>query len=1046
MAEVPLENSASVAPSETMPDDYIHVNTNPDMFGGGIAKAGEQLGQGISQAAKFYGQSAADQGFNNSQDQINKILHGDPTAVGPDGKVGTDTGYLGLEGQAALDKRAQVSEQIQGIINSNRPSGSPEAQLQYDNYSRRYVAQVNGQVGEYADKQSKTWSEKVNTDSAALAANGIAQDINDPEKVLHHTADLVNSYIKNAELSGAKKGDPVWTSAMQAGQQQALAVQIATIGVTDPAKAMKILDSNKAIAGDKYEAFSRGLKERSEDQQAVGVASQSVTQANTDVHAQITGGGERNTLLTNVAHGESGGGPKGDYDYDSIYGDGHYGKTPLPVTQMTINDLVNWSRHTRDSHGLDAAPVGRYQFITSTLQAMRDKLGLTGNELFTPQMQDRFAWARLEETHGNPALIRSAWTSWKGKSDAQIKELWDAGHLQHQQFLANGGRNDETIMGPTGGPAAPTAHPQQFGLPTRAEDLQHPDPFMAPPTPYSAAGFVQAPPDPSAPAPNAIPTGQQPVQPGAPGASPTGGPTAAGAGAEAAAAAAGAASGFGATGGYGTGGNSPVAGAGAAAAGDVAGPIGGPEHYKAVKANAYNKILGQMQRGEISPEVGQKALRIANESVQAQQLQEQEDAKQKSDDNDKAADEYTTSALTGKAGPNIMQQIAQDPRLDWKTKHALSAAVMAEMTNGNDSAASSITYGPGYLQAYKGILAKPGDPNRIANPADLYNMAVPDAQGNQQLNMKGVQQLLGVMKEIKTTEGYGTQIAKSDLESYAKTQISTQEDTAAFPGAPIRKDPEGEKAFLSVFVPKFEAAYTDWTVNQGKSPFEFLTKENVDKFIANTPGLPTKQQRDENLRQQTAMSAAQLTPPPTVNPHVWSVLTAPAQTPVSAETGKPFDPHVWSQALRALSLNPTKQNMDAFDASAFGQAGWRAGALLDAMHPARSKDDAYTAPEDDRTKDPGLSIPGQLFGGVGEPGAAPPHDATLMEQAGRHPAPPLLGRRDGWTPPVTGGFRTEPEPARPAVGHPHSAAHPGGLSEDMKRRLDQNDLVGAGTE
>lgn len=157
-----------------------------------------------------------------------------------------------------------------------------------------------------------------------------------------------------------------------------------------------------------------------------------------------TGGGEPNVLLAAVAKGESGG------DYDKIFANGKWGAPPQPLTSMTLDQAIGLANSIRKNpdNPHNAGPVGKYQFVGSTLQGLKGQMGLSGNEQFTPQMQDAMAWRNLENTGGDPEKIRQQWTSWAGKSDAEIKQLWSQGLVQHQQFVAGGGN------GPTGGPAA----------------------------------------------------------------------------------------------------------------------------------------------------------------------------------------------------------------------------------------------------------------------------------------------------------------------------------------------------------------------------------------------------------------------------------------------------------------------------------------------------------------------------------------------------------------------------------------------------------------
>ena len=64
------------------------------------------------------------------------------------------------------------------------------------------------------------------------------------------------------------------------------------------------------------------------------------------------------------------------------------------------------------------------------------------------------------------------------------------------------------------------------------------------------------------------------------------------------------------------------------------------------------------------------------------------------------------------------------------------------------------------------------------------------------------------------------------LMTYAKNHLSFEEDTG-----PVKiRDPKGEAIFNAQFVPKFEAALSSWQKG-GKDPWQFLTRDNVDKIM-----------------------------------------------------------------------------------------------------------------------------------------------------------------------------------------------------------------------
>jgi hypothetical protein len=73
------------------------------------------------------------------------------------------------------------------------------------------------------------------------------------------------------------------------------------------------------------------------------------------------------------------------------------------ITEMTINELLEFAdpggqygSYSKRQVGRVATPMGRYQIVGSTLRNLKNKLGLTGEEQFTPEMQDKLFLALLK--------------------------------------------------------------------------------------------------------------------------------------------------------------------------------------------------------------------------------------------------------------------------------------------------------------------------------------------------------------------------------------------------------------------------------------------------------------------------------------------------------------------------------------------------------------------------------------------------------------------------------------------------------------------------
>lgn len=91
-------------------------------------------------------------------------------------------------------------------------------------------------------------------------------------------------------------------------------------------------------------------------------------------------------LLDFIASKEA---PRG---YDTIYGN-NQNRLPKQITQMSLNELRRNQKSFTGRFGSSAS--GRYQFMRATLGGLITELGLTGREIFTPDLQDRLAYQLL---------------------------------------------------------------------------------------------------------------------------------------------------------------------------------------------------------------------------------------------------------------------------------------------------------------------------------------------------------------------------------------------------------------------------------------------------------------------------------------------------------------------------------------------------------------------------------------------------------------------------------------------------------------------------
>ena len=93
-------------------------------------------------------------------------------------------------------------------------------------------------------------------------------------------------------------------------------------------------------------------------------------------------------LLDFVAGPESGG------NYNAYYGHGDNSKVNL--TGMTLGEVLQFQHNLVAVDGQPSSAAGRYQFMPKTLQGLMGQLHLTGNERFTPELQDQLALQLLK--------------------------------------------------------------------------------------------------------------------------------------------------------------------------------------------------------------------------------------------------------------------------------------------------------------------------------------------------------------------------------------------------------------------------------------------------------------------------------------------------------------------------------------------------------------------------------------------------------------------------------------------------------------------------
>lgn len=104
-----------------------------------------------------------------------------------------------------------------------------------------------------------------------------------------------------------------------------------------------------------------------------------------------------------VPAGESGlldliGQAESEGQYNAVYGNAS--QQDVDFSQKSLNEVGQWQAD-QVTGGSPSSAVGKYQILQSTLKGLQEEMGLTGDEMFTPELQDEMAMKLLERRGWN---------------------------------------------------------------------------------------------------------------------------------------------------------------------------------------------------------------------------------------------------------------------------------------------------------------------------------------------------------------------------------------------------------------------------------------------------------------------------------------------------------------------------------------------------------------------------------------------------------------------------------------------------------------------
>lgn len=109
--------------------------------------------------------------------------------------------------------------------------------------------------------------------------------------------------------------------------------------------------------------------------------------------------------------------------YNETLDYGKYTGGAQNLTVMTLREILDLQKQmlADPTNTKNSSAVGRYQITSQTLKDFMGQMGLSPDDVFSPEMQDRIADAIIRSTSGDISKLRGRWAGLQGATDEQIK-------------------------------------------------------------------------------------------------------------------------------------------------------------------------------------------------------------------------------------------------------------------------------------------------------------------------------------------------------------------------------------------------------------------------------------------------------------------------------------------------------------------------------------------------------------------------------------------------------------------------------------------------
>lgn len=860
----------TVSPDATPGNDYQNVRATPEQTGGLIAQGLDRFGAGATKAGDFFGEVQTDDASNNYQKAASELTEHFKT----------------LNGADALNAQEDTKKQLDDLYRAARSGlARPDQQLKFDSQNRPYTDRyILGQISTHAVQQGQTFALKTNADATDVAHNmaATAGSMGDEKTLAVARAKALDAQAKTLQTMGQENDPNAQATAISKANlvYKTYAETMAASGPQGALKAQQFLERPEIVKalGDNYaEVYSRT---RAQADQAKADNLASAPLAAGSIGNPVTHAYNVATGKFDLPEGAGQGGKPGDTvpppKYDAS-------GNPIPqqasFTSAVGGDSASLIRHFENPAGpwtnahwdVNHWRVG-YSSDTVT-RADGSVAPVTATTVVTKEDAERDLQRRVGQSQQQiqSSIGQEAWSKLSPQAQASLTSVtYNYGHLPNeligpaqsgdQSALAQAIHNLSSNPDRRRQEAANVVGKFGLGGPTATRTMQ---PTMTLPSGAGVPSGVQS----------EVATPENPVPDVQPAVATT----------DAA--------------------MQPVA------------PPSPEDTATAIRAARVRMI----EEADASPEVKQRAVAKVNEVFQAAMIAAQVDKKAKDEQNNQAANDYTTEMMKGPS-PDIVGRIANDKRItSFETRKALWDLALKSSGENNPA-----VYGKGFNDVYQRIVKSPGDPDRISDPTEILKMGAGDTPA---LTFAGTQKALTILNESrKSVDGAGLNVTKAGAYANAKKYLSFESDD----GFLKIHDVEGEKLFNGKFTKMFESAFDDWTVKQGKNPYDFplFDDKKMDEFLQK---IRPKSERDAARLSamgdtiQPPAGAPQPLPPTPVDADSYGWSSIVSKPPMS--NGQPWKLSDWAGAINKLRADPSPENAAKFDRY-FGQSGYTAEQIL----------------------------------------------------------------------------------------------------------------------